>query len=434
MKLTIKSIYFIILFGWVTFGFSQERISLVGKLSITNLPIHNVWGYTDSATGKKYALLCASTAGLRIVDVSDPSNPVLAASISGNGIQAIDVKTWKNYAYIVAESPSVSGKVIDLTNPAKPVRVGSFPGGHNIAITDKGYLYLAAPGLRIFDLNTNPVNPNLLFTDNSCNGHDISIVGETLFDFSDNCGTRMFNISRPDTIVPLGVVPPSGIFHHSGWPSKDGKFLYICDELASPAKSDITVWNISDMTNPFLVDSFADTDAYVHNLYVKDNYAFVSYYRAGFRVFDISGNGSIKLVAEYDTDSASSGPGYGGNFGVYIFWGTDMILASDETKGLYIFSFSNINTGLADVSNNNSNFTIYPNPLTDKMVIKFGEKQVGDLRVTISDIRGKILIDELTSVDTSNSKTYSLTNFPGGMYLISVNSGGKTTQLKFFKQ
>ena len=211
----MKALTIVILTCFSSIAHSQTTINLIGKLPYSGLPIHDVWGYTDS-TGTEYALLCASTSGMRIIDVSNPTNPFQVGTITGGGVQPIDVKTWKNYAYVVAESPSVTGKIIDLSDPTTPISVGTFPGGHNITISQNGYLYLSSPGLRIFDLNSDPVNPALVYTDNSCNGHDISIVGQTLYDFSDNCGTRIFDISQPDTLVALGVVPPSGIFHHSG--------------------------------------------------------------------------------------------------------------------------------------------------------------------------------------------------------------------------
>ncbi len=327
-------------------GHAQQGIALVGKLPITGLPIHDVWGYTDTSTGNEYALLCASTAGLRVIDVTIPTSPSLVGSISGNGVRAIDVKTWKNYAYVVAESPSISGKIIDQTDPTQPVLAGNFPASHNITISNSGYLYLSAPGLRIFDLNADPVNPSLVYTVNTCKGHEISIVGHLLYDFSDNCGTRIYDISQPDTLALLGTVPASGIFHHSGWPSANENYLFVCDELAAPSENDITIWDISNLSNITLVDSFSDPNSFVHNIYVAGNYAFVSYYRAGFRVFDVTIPTNILLMAEYDTDSTLSGPGYAGNFGLYTFWGNIKILASDEENGLYIFAFNGPTTGL----------------------------------------------------------------------------------------
>lgn len=421
-----------LLFGSISECLAQNtgNIELIGKLPITNLPIHDVWGYTDTVTGTQYALLGASNSGMRVVDVSDASDPQLVGTISGGGVEAIDVKTWQNYAYVVGENINAPGRVIDLSDPSDPVQVGTFPGGHNLSITDDGFMYLAAPGIRIFDLNNDPTVPELVFTDNSCDGHDISIVEDLLYDFSDDCGTRIFDIAQPDTLVALGAVPPSGIFHHSGWPSEDGNHVFICDELAAPAENDITVWDISNLQNPFLVDSFSDPDAYVHNLYVHGDYAFVSYYRAGFRVFDVADPTNISLIAEYDTDSTASGPGYGGNFGLYTFWGTDKILASDEENGLYIFSF-NVTTGIDELDDRNVQLSVYPNPTSNQVILELNLAKKEDVEVRFTDATGKLILsDKLKGITHKLQKEYSLTGLADGFYLVTVISNTNSTTKK----
>ena len=425
----IKILLLFLIFVITNFATAKETISLVGKLEITGLPVHDVWGYTDTQTGTRYALIAASTSGLRIIDLSDPINPEIVGSITGTGIRAIDVKTWKNYAYIVGESPTVSGKIIDLSDPTNPVQVGTFIQGHNITISDNGIMYLSGPGIRVLDLNEDPSNPVQVYYNGTCRGHDISIIEDRLFDFSDNCGTRVFDFSQSDTLISMGGVPSSGIFHHSGWTSEDGDYLYICDELAKSTENDITVWDISDLENPVMIDSFADPSANVHNLYVRGDYAYVSYYRAGFRLFDISDPMNMELVAEYDTDPNLSGLGYGGNFGVFIFWGDDMILASDEENGLYVFSVSGLVTGIDfEVNEGNNNLLIYPNPVSEKINLEFS----GDIKNRIIKIYNSFG-EELFSknIGTDNSTYISTENLNSGIYYLEIvgNNHSRTEKM-----
>lgn len=418
-------LFTVLLFGSISESLGQNTgsIELLGKLPITDLPIHDVWGYTDTATGNQYALLGASNSGLRVIDVTDATDPQLVGTLSGGGVNAIDVKTWQNFAYVVGESLSVTGKVIDLSDPTDPVQVGTFPGGHNITISAGGFMYLSAPGVRIFDLNSDPTAPELVYTDNSCEGHDISIIDDRLFDFSDNCGTRIFDVSQPDTLVGLGAVPPSGMFHHSGWTTEDGNHVFVCDELASPSENDITVWDISDVQNPFLVDSFSDPTAYVHNLYVLGDYAFVSYYRAGFRVFDVSDPTNISLIAEYDTDSTASGPGYGGNFGLYTFWGTDKILASDEENGLYIFSF-NVTTGIDEVNADNMKLSVYPNPINGNSTLEYSLGLQRKVEIGIYNLQGQLInsIDEGVMNEGTHRINLPTADLVQGLYFVRVRT------------
>jgi choice-of-anchor B domain-containing protein len=426
----IKILLLFLIFVNINFTKAKENISIVGKLEITGLPVHDVWGYTDPETEIRYALIAASTSGLRIIDLSDPINPEIVGSISGSGIRAIDVKTWKNYAYIVGESTSVPGKIIDLSDPANPIQVGMFTHGHNITISDGGIMYLSGPGIRVLDLNDDPTNPTQIFYDGSCRGHDISIIGDRLFDFSDNCGTRVFDFGQSDTLVSLGGVPDSGIFHHSGWTSEDGNYLYICDELAKATENDITVWDISDLESPVMVDSFADPNANVHNLYVRGNYAYVSYYRAGFRLFDISDPLNMELVAQYDTDPNLSGLGYGGNFGIFTNWGEDMILASDEENGLYVFNVSGLITGIDVETNdrNNDNLMIYPNPAAEKINLEFLDNTENRIIKIYNSFGEELFIQNIGRNKTANISTE---NFNSGVYYIEIveNNNSRTRKL-----
>jgi len=410
-------------------SYAQDSISLIGRLNYSGIPIHDINRYVDSATNIPYALLCASTSGMRIINISDPTNPVQTGTISGGGVNVVDVGIFKQYAYTVAENiTSTTGKIIDLTNPAAPVKVGTFSGAHTVYVTPNGYMYLESPGLRIYDLNPNPLNPQLVYNSPSCTGHDVTIVGNRLYDFSDNCGTRIYDLSQPDTLVLLGQIPSLGIFHHSGYPSTDGNYLFVCDELSSSTENDITIWDISNLSSPILVDSFSDPSAYIHNFYIIGNYAYVSYYRNGFRVFDVSDPLNIFLVDEYDTDSTLSGPGYGGNYGLYVFSPDGNILASDENKGLYIFNFSGLQTNINEEQNLIDNVNVFPNPAKNTINISLeGIDTFSPIEIKIYNLLGKLIYSEI------NSKSKVIINsssWGSGLYTILIQQNKRSIHKK----
>ncbi|KPK28979.1 MAG: hypothetical protein AMJ61_00350 [Desulfobacterales bacterium SG8_35_2] len=86
--------------------------------------VTDVWAYSDPITDKEYALITDNFLGLFIVDVNDPTNPVLASQI--NSVAGFDVKSWQNYIYTVTGSSNGSGSIIDIFDPSKPVVVGTF--------------------------------------------------------------------------------------------------------------------------------------------------------------------------------------------------------------------------------------------------------------------------------------------------------------------
>ena len=102
---------------------------------------------------------------------------------------------------------------------------------------------------------------------------------------------------------------------------------------------DITVWDLSTLPWPEKVASISDSTATAHNCYVRDGYLFVSYYTAGFRVYDVSDPTRPVLFDEYDTSPLVGEGIYEGAWGVYPFLPSGHVLVSDRPSGLFIFSF-----------------------------------------------------------------------------------------------
>lgn len=324
----------------------DPSIRLVGQLAVAPAGmIHtDVWGYVDAATGKEYALVGGQGGGqtaLFVVDVSAPATPVLVATV--NDVPGFDVKVWGHYAYTVTGGGDrrgvEEGRIIDLSDPANPVVAGTFPSSHNLFIDDQGFMYLEVPGLRIFDLNTDATTPELLWEDDGMQGHDATVIGDRLYDFHGRGGTRIYDVSDRAAPQLLGAVTlPSIRYHHSGWTTQDDRYLLICDELALSTGADITIMDIQNPAEPTPVAEIADSTATVHNLYVIDNLAYVSYYTAGFRLYDLAEPTAPRLLDEFDTAPDIEAPGFAGAWGVYPFTPSGHIYVSDMTGGLHVFA------------------------------------------------------------------------------------------------
>jgi len=264
---------------------AQNNVSLLGQIAIPGSAT-DVWGYVDSTSGKEYAVV-GSSAGVTIVDVTDAAVPVQVATIGS--VPGFDVKVWRHYVYSVTGGGINQGGIVDIFDPGNPQVVGSINSSHNIFISENGYMFAEGPGLTVYDLNPDPTNPSVVWSGGT-EGHDASVIGNRLYDFHGRAGTNIYDVSflNPFSVQLLGSInDPAISYHHSGWTTENGQYLFICDELANHPSADITVWDISDPGNPQRVDEFADPTATVHNLYVVGDFAYVSYYSAGFRVFDV---------------------------------------------------------------------------------------------------------------------------------------------------
>ncbi|WP_029038195.1 LVIVD repeat-containing protein [Salinimicrobium xinjiangense] len=331
-------------------------------LTIPGTSTTDVWGFERS--GKEFAVIgdmSSQNRNFSIVDVTDPVNPILVSTTSS---PAFDMKVWQNFLYVVDgfhNGPGeMRGTIYNIEDPSAPVPVGNFPSAHNIFIDDKGYLYLSGKhemidnelkefGISIYDLNADPTQPQPVWSSQLPESHDIAVIGDRMFDFHGEMGTFIYDVTDRSSPVFLSNISTGQGFDHSGWITEDGNYLFITNEFAASTQynfenlggPDIAIWNISDVSNPVQVGQIHDESSRVHNLYIKGNLAYISYYSAGFKVFNVSDPEAPELIYVYDTNGIvgpGTDDGFNGAFGVYPFTGSGNVFVSDISTDLHIFT------------------------------------------------------------------------------------------------
>jgi choice-of-anchor B domain-containing protein len=75
---------------------------------------NDIWGWTDSMTGREYALMGCDN-GIAFVDVSDPVNPVYVGKLPTHTDASLwrGVKTMRDHALVVSEAVSPGTSVIN---------------------------------------------------------------------------------------------------------------------------------------------------------------------------------------------------------------------------------------------------------------------------------------------------------------------------------
>jgi len=189
---------------------------------------------------------------------------------------------------------------------------------------------MAGGGMHILDLS-NPVNPTrTAYYTGSNYIHDVYVWNDTVVAAAEDTYdlVDVSDKSNPQWISSSAALP--GIYAHSGWMTEDKRYFYGTEEFNS---IDITVWDLQDRTSwDLVVPSWqTPTGATVHNLFILDNYAHISYYGDGYVVLDISDPLNPFLAGEYSTSS---------QWGCYPYLPSGLTICSDMDDGLYVFQFN----------------------------------------------------------------------------------------------
>jgi len=338
------------------------KITFIGKLlppeveavSMNFRGITDVWGHKDPVTGRYYALVGDNRLGkMFVIDVTCPSSPALVGEIGGfSGGFVYDVKSWGTYAFVddggALRDPNTneklySSRIIDISDPTSPFLLPDpFRRCHNVGVTSQGYLFATGHGGLVgYDLNaglpSDTLNEVPFQDDNSFDGHDVTVHGNTLYDFSGSQGVDIWDLSTFPTPTLVNTVPHGntwpalpGTYAHSGDVTDDGQYLYVCDEIIG----DVFVYDLQTLT---LVYTLETGSVNIHNLYIEDNLAFAAYYTAGFRVLDVNPPTAPALVDEYDTTPPGATIPRGA-WGVYPWDDRGYVYISDIQNGLYVFA------------------------------------------------------------------------------------------------
>jgi len=329
-------LYFLILFSVQIFG--QNNVTLLSHLNqYPSAGYNDIWGYVDG-TGNEYALLGVRT-GTSIVNLANPQSPVEVAFIPGPQSIWRDIKVHSTYAYVVTEQTG-SGQglqIIDLSQlPTTATLVNTidtwFTRAHNIFI-DNGFAYIigtnSVGGMHILDLS-NPVNPTRTsYYTGSGYIHDVYVWNDTVVACAEDVYDLVDVTNKSNAQLISSSIALPGIYAHSGWMTENKRYFFGTEEFN---QVDITVWDLVDRTSwNLVVPSWKmPSNSTVHNLFIKGDYAHISYYSDGYVVLDISDPLNPILAGQYDTQNM---------WGCYPYLPSGITICSDIDDGLWVFQF-----------------------------------------------------------------------------------------------
>jgi hypothetical protein len=290
------------------------------------------------------------------------------------GAQAHTITIADNRLYIATQTSYID--IWDVSNPYSPIHKGAYALPNPVPGTNM-------PGATVHEMYVDPDGPNghrayvaytrggLFIVDiDTANVLNSSIVKRQMYDSDKLSALSVFSA---DTAFDWRLC-------HSAWPTDNRDYIFTTDEISPTAKvfplqgtekaflqaTNLKVWKTSDIDsmattslkgNYFVLNAeeagvinhstydTAKTPNSIHQLFIRDGYAYIAHYTQGFRVLDVGDPENLVEVAYYNVydpleiaNYASSDVWSQGTFGVYPdAYRPKLCYAGSRTDGLSIF-------------------------------------------------------------------------------------------------
>ena len=230
---------------------------------------------------RHFALVGNQTSGAKIVDITTPTAPFVAAALKNCTVGQGDPQVTRDgmlasIAYQTNGScKDTTGKtvpkgsvMVDLSDVYNPLVIGSAPetaGSHNNTIHPSGkFLYISTSGasttIPIYDI-TNPSSPKLIQKFDQAGGpHDIrfSADGKRAYTAGPGRNFRVLNTENPAAPTVIATITAPTSIGHDVLLSPDGRFLFAGEELNGGSTAPcpggaIFVYDMANEASPVLL-------------------------------------------------------------------------------------------------------------------------------------------------------------------------------------
>jgi len=417
---------------------------------------NDCWGWTDSLTGKEYAIY-GNSENAAFVDITNPISPLYIGKLNTHTTSSIwrDIKVYKNHAFIVSEAGGHGMQIFDLTrlrNVSNPPVVftedayeGSFGHAHNIVINEEsGYAYIV--GANVYNggpefINIqDPLNPVVEGGFSAAGySHDAQVViykgpdqdyqGKEIYFGANERNIVIIDVSdksKPKIISQFSY--PLVRYTHQLWIDENHETLFANDEADESSFGNNTrniVFDIKDLDNPVFKTVYLGPSAAIdHNNYVYNDKLYIANYRAGVRVIDISNveasdslNNTMKEIGYFDTYPNDDNTRFDGAWSVYPYFKSGSIVISDINRGMFIVKMKGKVDATSDLSEENT-IEVYPNPSNDFITFKTNGFDIE--KISIYDLSGK-LVNKIKIVP-KQIQIINVTGYKPGFYLVKLNN------------
>jgi len=351
-------------------------------------------------------------AGLRILDISNPSNINIAGNWGENNhlYQQFfrNIKLIDNYA-IKCKSDYLS--IFYVSNIEEHELIQEFrlsEGTPGDILFDDTLMYVAHNecGLSVLDISdiNNISEIGNIALDWSVGGDAIEKIGTNIFVIDEFGGIRVYDVNDFQTPVLINEFE----LGHDNKPysiAVKDEFLFVTSNFgAYPGLF------IIDASNPEDLQIVNQTLMLAGQVRIEDNFLYVTAFGQGLIIYDVSNPIRPQYVGGFDTEylantvSVKDGIAYVG----------------DLENGIYVIRNDRANEITRSIEGfiPNTPFEIYPNPCNSVVKFEFNQWIAGHSKIMVVDNNGNILLQQYKIFDQNNSDswTWDVSNIPNGTY------------------
>jgi hypothetical protein len=248
-------------------------------------------GTYDLVVEGDHAFVIDNGYGLRVLDITDPANPTLAANLPILAARTIAVSG--NRAYVAGLNSVLS--VIDITDPWLSL-LGScsiFGPAYDIVVDgDHAFIAAATAGLQIVDIQVPTAPAAVGGISTGASVFAVDVTGDLAYVVDSAGGLLIVNVADPANPVPRGYwssgVATVGI-------AVDGDRAFLAADTAG-----LIVIDVSNPDAPSYLGYWSPMNR-IRDVYVSGDFAYVADGASGIQMIDISVPGAPQWVEGIDT-------------------------------------------------------------------------------------------------------------------------------------
>ncbi|MDR1285846.1 MAG: cadherin domain-containing protein [Campylobacteraceae bacterium] len=387
---------------------TQNRI--ISSINVSSF--YDVYDISFSPDSTK-AFVADSSYNLKIIDISDPINPIILGSINKLSVYDIAISSDNTKAFVVGNSGL---NVIDISDPINPTILGSISTSSALAVAlspDNTKAFVVGnSGLNVIDIS-DPINPTLLGSVSALHFEAVTLSSDNTKAFVTAYDSlQIIDVSDPANPILLGSISTSSA--QAVTLSSDNTKAFVV------GYSGLNVIDVSDPINPTFLGSISTSSARAVTLSSDNTKVFVAEYYNGLKIIDVSDPANPTLLGSISISHAED---------VALFSDNTKAFVVTDNNGLKIVDIEDFIKGEIPPIISNAVFNVNENSLAETFVGKLAVynldsiasiELLGDGSANFKVYNnGTVVVAQGANLDYERIKSYTL-------YVTAYNEFGKS--------